>query len=86
MKKTIKLYSVKVDKEIIDELTLIAYRYSKIKNYIYQNYGSINGLIYVDKPNNLSEKFKKEEIVLIMDNASFHKSKQLEIPKNIKIK
>ena len=35
--------------------------------------------------NNLSEKFKKEEIVLIMDNASFHKSKQLEIPKNIKI-
>ena len=35
--------------------------------------------------NNLSEKLKKEEIVLIMDKASFHKSKQLEIPKNIKI-
>jgi transposase len=34
---------------------------------------------------NLSERFKKEDILLIMDNASFHKSKQLEIPKNIKI-
>ena len=33
----------------------------------------------------LSEKFKKDKIVLIMDNASFHKSKQLKIPKNIKI-
>ena len=33
----------------------------------------------------LSKKFKKEKIVLIMDNASFHKSKQLKIPKNIKI-
>jgi len=35
--------------------------------------------------NQLSEKFKKDKIVLIMDNASFHKSKQLKIPKNIKI-
>ena len=34
---------------------------------------------------NLSKKFKDEHIVLIMDNASFHKSKQLNIPKNIKI-
>jgi transposase len=34
---------------------------------------------------NLSERFEKEDILLIMDNASFHKSKQLEIPKNIKI-
>ena len=59
MKKTIKLYSVKVDKEIIEELTLIAYRYSKVKNYIYQNYGSINGLIYVDKPNNLRYEWVK---------------------------
>ena len=59
MKKTIKLYSVKVDKEIIDELTLIAYRYSKVKNYIYQNYGSINGLTYVDKPNNLRDEWVK---------------------------
>jgi transposase len=33
----------------------------------------------------LSEKFKNEKIVLIMDNASFHKSKKLKIPKNIKI-
>ena len=34
---------------------------------------------------NLSEKFKNDNIVLIMDNASFHKSKQLKVPKNIKI-
>ena len=33
----------------------------------------------------LSEKFKNEKIVLIMDNASFHKSKKLKIPNNIKI-
>ena len=33
----------------------------------------------------LSEKFKKDKIVLIMDNASFHKSKQLKVPKNITI-
>jgi len=33
----------------------------------------------------LSERFKNEKIVLIMDNASFHKSKKLNIPKNIKI-
>ena len=33
----------------------------------------------------LSKRFKKEKIVLIMDNASFHKSKKLNIPKNIKI-
>ena len=38
--------------------------------------------IYLEK---LSERFKDEEIVLIMDNASFHKSKKLKIPKNIKI-
>ena len=37
---------------------------------------------YLEK---LSEKFKNDNIVLIMDNASFHKSKQLKIPKNIKI-
>jgi len=30
---------------------------------------------------NLSEKFKNDN----MDNASFHKSKQLKVPKNIKI-
>ncbi|GAB6045813.1 hypothetical protein JCM11957_14110 [Caminibacter profundus] len=34
---------------------------------------------------NLSEKFRNDNIVLIMDNASFHKSKKLDIPKNIKI-
>jgi len=34
---------------------------------------------------NLSEKFKNDNIVLIMDKASFHKSKQLKVPKNIKI-
>jgi transposase len=33
----------------------------------------------------LSKRFKKEKIVLVMDNASFHKSKQLKVPKNIKI-
>jgi len=33
----------------------------------------------------LSNKFKNETIVLIMDNASFHKSKKLTIPTNIKI-
>ena len=33
----------------------------------------------------LSKRFKNEKIVLIMDNASFHKSKKLKIPKNIKI-
>jgi len=33
----------------------------------------------------LSERFKNEKIVLIMDNASFHKSKKLNIPENIKI-
>jgi len=33
----------------------------------------------------LSNRFKNEKIVLIMDNASFHKSKKLKIPKNIKI-
>ena len=38
--------------------------------------------IYLEK---LSEKFKDKKIVLIMDNASFHKSKRLKIPKNIKI-
>lgn len=38
--------------------------------------------IYLEK---LSEKFKDKKIVLIMDNASFHKSKKLKIPKNIKI-
>ena len=38
--------------------------------------------LYLEK---LSETFKNENIVLIMDNASFHKSKKLEIPNNIKI-
>ena len=33
----------------------------------------------------LSKRFKNEKIVLIMDNASFHKSKELKVPKNIKI-
>ena len=33
----------------------------------------------------LSKRFKDEKIVLIMDNASFHKSKKLKIPDNIKI-
>ena len=33
----------------------------------------------------LSKIFKNEKIVLIMDNASFHKSKKLKIPENIKI-
>jgi transposase len=33
----------------------------------------------------LSKRFKKEKIVLVMDNASFHKSKKLNIPKNINI-
>ena len=33
----------------------------------------------------LSKKFQKDKIVLIMDNASFHKSKQLKVPKNITI-
>jgi len=34
----------------------------------------------------LSEKFKNDYLVLIIDNASFHKSKQLKVPKNITIK
>ena len=38
--------------------------------------------VYLEK---LSERFKDEEIVLIMDNASFHKSKKLKILENIKI-
>ena len=38
--------------------------------------------VYLEK---LSERFKDEKIVLIMDNAPFHKSKKLKIPKNIKI-
>jgi len=38
--------------------------------------------VYLDK---LSKEFKDENIVLIMDNASFHKSKKLDLPKNIKI-
>ena len=33
----------------------------------------------------LSEEFKDDKIVLVMDNASFHKSKKLKIPENIKI-
>ena len=33
----------------------------------------------------LSKRFENEKIVLIMDNASFHKSKELKVPKNIKI-
>ncbi len=33
----------------------------------------------------LSEKYKNKKIVLIMDNASFHKSKKVKVTKNIKI-
>jgi len=38
--------------------------------------------LYLEK---LSSKFKGEKIVLIMDNAGWHKSKRLKVPKNIEI-
>jgi len=34
----------------------------------------------------MGEEYKDKQIVLIMDNASFHKSKSLKIPENIAIK
>jgi transposase len=46
---------------------------------------NVDSICFNEYLKKLSEKFKDEKIVLIMDNASFHKSKKLKIPKNIKI-
>jgi len=59
MIKTVKQFSFPLNKEIINELTLIAHRYSKVKNYIYARFGSINGLQYIDNPNKIRDEWVK---------------------------
>ena len=61
MKKTIKQHSPKLDKDIINELNLIVYKYTKVKNYIFQRYGSINGLKYIDNPREVRDKWVKNK-------------------------
>jgi transposase len=76
---------------------IISYQHKYEYFYLYQATDINNGeyfSMYMSNLDNvcfneylkkLSEKFKNDKIVLIMDNASFHKSKQLKVPKNIKI-
>ena len=47
--RNVKQYSIKLEKAILNEFELIAYRYCKVKNYVYSRFGSINGLKYIRK-------------------------------------
>lgn len=59
MKKTIKQYSKNLDKQTFMELKTVAYRYGKVKNYIFSRYGSINGLQYLRYPREIRDEFVK---------------------------
>jgi len=47
IKQTVKQYCLDTDEESYNEVTLIAYRHSKVRNYVYGRYGSIKGLSYL---------------------------------------
>ena len=64
MIKTVKQFSFSLSKETISELTLIAHRYSKVKNYIYARFGSINGLQYIDNPREVRDEWIKSKFAI----------------------
>ena len=45
--RTVKQYCLDIEEESYNELTLIAHGHSKVRNYIYGRFGSINGLSYL---------------------------------------
>ncbi|MEQ8189049.1 MAG: transposase [Candidatus Eremiobacterota bacterium] len=47
IKQTVKQYCLDIDEKSYNEITLIAYRHSKVRNYVYGRYGSIKGLFYL---------------------------------------
>ena len=59
MIKTIKQYSIRLDRDTLEQLSLIAYRYTKVKNYVYSRFGSINGLQYLRNPREVRDEWVK---------------------------
>jgi len=47
VKQTVKQYCLDIEEQSYNELTLIACRYNKVRNYVYGRYGSIKGLFYL---------------------------------------
>ncbi|MEQ8169104.1 MAG: transposase [Candidatus Eremiobacterota bacterium] len=47
VKQTVKQYCLDIDEKSYNEITLIACRHSKVRNYVYGRYGSIKGLFYL---------------------------------------
>lgn len=59
MKRTIKQYSLALSDSTLQELKIIAFRYGKVKNYIFSRYGSINGLQYLKYPRKIRDEWVK---------------------------
>ncbi len=65
------------------------YLYKAVNPKTGESFSLIMPSINTDNMNRFLEEFKKflgdKEVILIIDNASFHKSKRLKIPKGINI-
>jgi len=65
------------------------YLYKAVNPKTGESFSLIMSSINTDNMNRFLEEFKKflgdKEVILIMDNASFHKSKRLKIPEGINI-
>lgn len=57
MKKTVKNYSLTATQKKVEELKEIAERYSDVKNYIFQKYGSLSGLQYLNYPREIRDEW-----------------------------